>query len=288
MRYSHLYTLAFGFAVVVCLSGCNLLHRDAKQGAVAQLGNYYLYQADLNAVTRHAATPEDSARYAEQFIRRWATDILQYQEGKNHSTPELEALVEDYRRSLYVAEYEQHLVDKRMPKTVSDAEADTFYVHHPERFILQENILQGALLVIPNDAPAQAELCKRLNDLTDEENLEYIEKYAYQYASGYELFTNQWRTGNQILMRMPTNDWQKTLAAGKQYAEQDTASVYLLQVTDCRLAGEAMPVDYARQSIEKMILAERRVSFLQKQRLQLYEDAVRFGKLKITNNQTTH
>lgn len=274
--------------MLLCLSGCKLFERDTKEGVVVQLGNNYLYQADLDAVTQNATTPEDSARYAEQFIRRWATDILQYQEGKNHSTPEIEALVEDYRRSLYVAEYERHIVDKRMPKTVTDAEADTFYVHHLERFMLQENILKGALLVIPQDAPAQPELKKRLADLSDEANLEYIEKYAYQYASGYELFTEQWRTGNQILMRMPSNKWQKSLAAGKQYTEQDTTSVYLLQVTDCRLAGEAMPVDYARETINKMILSERRVKFLQEQRKELYDDAVRFGKIVESRKPTTN
>jgi hypothetical protein len=94
------------------------------------------------------------------------------------------------------------------------------------------------------------------------------------------LFTEQWRTGNQILMRMPTNKWQKTLAAGKQYAEQDSTSLYLLQVTDCRLAGEPMPVDYAREAIDKIILSQRRVAFLQQQRKQLYDEAVKFGKVK--------
>ena len=278
-RTRRVYIILAG-CVLIGLSGCNLLQRDAKEGAVVQVGNNYLYAEDLAAVTQRATTPEDSARYAEAFIRRWATDILQDQEGKSHSTPEIEALVEDYRRSLYVAEYERYVVDKRMPKTVSDAEADTFYVHNTDRFILQENILRGALLVIPRDAPLQPELKKRLTDLTDEENLEYIEKYAYQYASGYELFTEQWRTGNQILMRMPTNKWQKTLAAGKQYAEQDSTSLYLLQVTDCRLAGEPMPVDYAREAIDKIILSQRRVAFLQQQRKQLYDEAVKFGKVK--------
>ena len=281
MRQSRLYILVAGIALTVVLSGCNLFQRDVKEGAVVQLGNNYLYKADIDAVTQRATTPEDSARYAEAFIRHWATDLLQYQEGKNHSTSEIEALVEDYRRSLYVAEYERYVVEKRMPKAVSDAEADTFFVHHTDRFILQENILQGALLVIPQDAPSQPELKNRLTDLSNEENLEYIEKYAYQYASGYELFNEQWRTGNQILVRMPTNNWQKALAPGKLFAEQDSTSLYLLQVTDCRLAGEPMPADYAREAIEKIILAKRRVEFLQQQRKQLYDDAVRFGKVKI-------
>lgn len=279
MKKNRLYISAISIAVL-CLGGCNLFQRDVKEGAVVQVGNQYLYQTDLDALTQYAATPEDSARYAEQYIRHWATDILQYQEGKNHSTPEIEALVEDYRRSLYVAEYERHIVDKRMSKAINDAEADTFYVHHQDRFILQENILQGALLVVPQDAPGLPELRKRLIDLTDEANLEYIEKYAYQYAGGYELFAQQWRTGNQILMRMPSNKWQKNLTSGKQYEERDSTSLYLLQVTDCRLAGEPMPLDYARTTIDKMILAERRVAFLQAQREQLYDEAVRFGKVR--------
>lgn len=279
MKKNRLYISAISIAVL-CLGGCNLFQRDVKEGAIVQVGNQYLYQTDLDALTQYAATPEDSARYAEQYIRHWATDILQYQEGKNHSTPEIEALVEDYRRSLYVAEYERHIVDKRMSKAINDAEADTFYVHHQDRFILQENILQGALLVVPQDAPGLPELRKRLIDLTDEANLEYIEKYAYQYAGGYELFAQQWRTGNQILMRMPSNKWQKNLTSGKQYEERDSTSLYLLQVTDCRLAGEPMPLDYARTTIDKMILAERRVAFLQAQREQLYDEAVRFGKVR--------
>ena len=138
-RTRRVYIILAGCALIG-LSGCNLLQRDAKEGAVVQVGNNYLYAEDLAAVTQRATTPEDSARYAEAFSRRWATDILLYQEGKNHSTPEIEALVEDYRRSLYVAEYERYVVDKRMPKTVSDAEADTFYVNNTDRFILQETI----------------------------------------------------------------------------------------------------------------------------------------------------
>ena len=234
----------------------------------------------MEQVTASAANAEDSTRYADQYIRRWATDILQYQAGKDHSSPETEALVEDYRRSLYVAEYERHLVDKRMPKYVSDAEADTFYVRHADRFVLQENILEGILLVLPADAPSLPELKAKLKDIADEDNLEYIEKYAYRHAAGYELFATQWRTGNQILMRMPSNKWQKSLAPDKLFEERDTASIYLLQVTDCRLVGEQMPIEYARPTIDKMILAERRVTFLQQQRDELYEDAVRYGKIR--------
>lgn len=272
--------IIIGILSALCLSACNLFQREQKAGAVVELDNHYLYASDLLAVTQYATTPEDSMRLADEYIRRWATDILQYQEGKHHSTPQLEAMIEAYRRSLYVSQYEQHIVERRMSRHVSKAEADTFYNHHPERFILQENILRGALLLVPKDAPQQDELLRRMQDLTIEDNLEYLEKYAYRYATGYELFTDQWRTANEVLLRMPTNNWQRHLASGRQFVEQDSVTNYILQVSDCRLIGQAMPTEYARPEIDKIILAERRISFLQQQRQELYDDAVRFGKIK--------
>ena len=90
MKLTHLYLIATGCALMLGLSGCNLFQRDAKEGSVVQLGNNYLYQSDIDAITAYASTAEDSIRYAEQFVRRWATDILMYQQGKSHSSADIE------------------------------------------------------------------------------------------------------------------------------------------------------------------------------------------------------
>ena len=271
--------LIFAAAVLV-LSSCNLFERDKKEGAVVQLGDHYLYESDLAAITSGAATPEDSMQYAKTYIRHWAMDILQYEQGRKLTRPEIEALVDDYRRSLYVQAYEDNAVERHMNKHVTQAERDTFYSHHADRFVLQENILKGALVVVPKDAPKQKDLQKWLGNLTDEDGLVNLENYTYQYATGYELFTDRWVTGSQVMMRMPSNEWQKRLSAGRLYTESDSASTYMLQVVDCRLVGDTMPKDYAKMEIDRMVLSERRVDFLKQQRKELYESALRFGKIQ--------
>ena len=120
-----------------------------------------------------------------------------------------------------------------------------------------------------------------LTDLS-EENLENIEKFAYNYAVGYELFTDQWRSAQQLLLTMPfeQDELDRLLRSKQQIELQDSLSTYILQVTDKRMAGEPMPIEYARPEIEKAVLSQRRVLFLQKERERLYEDALRHKKIQ--------
>ena len=74
---------------------------------VAELGTHKMFRSELEAVTNLAVDNEDSVRMADAYIRQWATDILFYDKAHAHEDPELEALVDDYRRSLYVHRYEE-------------------------------------------------------------------------------------------------------------------------------------------------------------------------------------
>jgi hypothetical protein len=61
---------------------------------------------------------------------------------------------------------------------------------------------------------------------------------------------------------------------------EDSLSTYILQVTDKRLSGDYMPLDYARSEIEKVLLNQRRHDFLQAERDRRYDEAVKEGKVK--------
>ena len=249
-------------------------------GVAVALNGQYLYQSTLDSLS-FGLLSEDSARVVEQYVKQWAKDILEYERAKGAADKSIEALVEDYRRSLYVHAYEQELVERRMPKHVADSVVEQIYAAHPEKFELRESIAKGVLIVVPNGAPNMKKLRGWLTDLS-EENLENIEKFAYNYAVGYELFTDQWRTGQQLLLSMPfERDELDRLLRNKQQIElQDSLSTYILQVTDKRMAGEPMPIEYARPEIEKAVLSQRRVLFLQKERERLYEDALRHKKIQ--------
>ena len=286
-RVTILYLFFAGFLLV----GCQVLEKKQQSGAAVEINGHYLYRSTLDALTVGLSS-EDSMRVAQQYISQWAKDILIYDAvntGKsNLASNEIERMVEDYRRALYVHAYEEYLVEHNMSKTVLDSTVQQIYEQMPDRFKLDESIVHGLLVVVPNNAPNIAKLRKWLNSLVGQdgelnaETLDNIEKYAYQMASGYELFVDKWLTTTDIASRVPVEhkELETRLKTKNMIEVSDSLNTYLVQITDKHLRGEAMPVEYARPEIEKIILGERQVDFLQKERERLYNEAVQEGKVK--------
>lgn len=266
--------------VVPIMVGCTLFEQQRKSGIVVECNGHSLTQVEIAALT-NGLRSEDSARVAEAYIRQWAENLLEYDAAKKVESKEIERMVEDYRRSLYVHEYEENLIAQRMPKHVEDSLVMAFYATHSSRFVLDETIVKGMLLVVPLGAPNMDELKRQMAKPFDDENLEQIEKYAYNYATGYELFLEEWKNSRQILLRMPLSDanLQKQLNQKRQIVMEDSVNTYLLQVTDVHMKGTEMPLDYARTKIEQILLNERRVEFLEQERDKLYHKALQQNKL---------
>lgn len=283
-KYNILFVL---LAAIVLLPACGFFHTKHKAGTVVELNGNYLYEQDLQQITK-GLQGEDSAQVADRYIQQWASDILVYDEARDRAKPEIEALVEDYRRSLYVHDFQQRYIAQRMPVLVADTLVEQFYQSHSAQFLLKQCIVKGILIVVPNEAPKMDKLRKWLQSPNEKDNLENLERYAYGYATGYELFLDQWRTEADILTMMPfsENDLERVLRDKKQIECRDSVSTYILQVTEKHMASEQMPLDYARPEIEKIILSQRQVEYIERQRNQLYRDAIRYNKIKFYDEKT--
>ncbi len=258
------------------LVGCTAFEKKQQAGAAVELNGQYLYRSTLDSLTL-GLDPEDSTRVVQQYVSQWAKDILVYDNAKARPNETIERMVEDYRRALYVHAYEEYLVERRMPKTVADSTVAQLYAQMPDRFTLDESIVKGMLVVIPNDAPK----IDKLRGWMTKPDMDAIEKYVYQNASGYELFTDKWLTTTELLAKMPVEraELETRLKAKNQIEVADTLKTYLLQVEDKHLRGEQMPMEYARPQIEKMVLSARQVEFLTKERERLYNEAIQNQKI---------
>lgn len=267
--------------VLTLLVGCDRLDIKRLQGVVAECNGESLLATEIEALTL-GLSAEDSTQVAEQYVHQWAINLLMKDVIRGNQNKEIERLVAEYRRSLYQHEWEQHLVARRMSQHVEDSVVLAYYEANKHHFVLRETILRGVLLVVPNGAPSMDQLKRYIVEPQDEEHIEWVEKYAYQYASGYELFLDEWKTANQILLRMPfeEDNLQKQLKQQRQITMQDSLNSYILQVVDVYVKGEQMPIDYARKEIEKIILSQRQVDFIESERENLYNNAIQSGKLK--------
>ena len=271
--------IILGCVVAGMLCSCSLFTRKHHAGVAVEVDGKYLEYSELDALTV-GLSGEDSALVADGYIKQWATEVLLYDKARDKvGDKHIEALVEDYRRSLYAHEYADRLL-QRLPQNITTAEIDSFYMKHQSQFVLKDALVKGLLLIVPNGTP-DLEKVKKAMRTTTEKDLEEVEKYAYRYATGYELFTDEWVTLSQLSIWLPMKkaDLQKQLKPNMMLQMADSVSTYVLQVNDVRAAGTIMPKEYARSEIKPVLLRERATEYLQKERERIYDDGVRFKKI---------
>jgi len=264
--------------VMACslMVGCQALEKKQQVGAAVELNGRYLYRSTLDSLTIGMSS-EDSSRIAEQYIRQWAQDILLYDNATARPNAQIEAMVDDYRTTLYVRAYEERLIDKRMPKEIADSTILALYEQMPDRFKLDESIMRGILVIVPIDAPKK----DKLRGWMAKQELDAIEKYVYQNASGYDLFTDRWMTTTEMMGRIPMEraELENRLKTKNQIEFSDSTKTYVLQITEKHMRGEAMPMEYARPEIEKMVLYARQAEFLRSERERIYNEAIETKKV---------
>ena len=267
--------------MMCALLSCGWMEQQRKQAVVAECCGQTLTIGEIDALTR-GMMPEDSIRVAEEYIRKWAMEILVYDKAIGVTDKRIESMVDDYRRELYVHEYEKQLVNQRMPQLIEDTLVLQYYEAYQQQLLLPEMILKGMLVIVPNGAPNMPELRTQMKTTGESEAMEWIEKYIYQYGVGYEFFVEDWKELPEVAMCMPADkrELDKMIRQKKQVELQDSVNTYLLQVVDAYQAGTVMPLDYARKEIEQMILAQRMIDFLNDSRKDLYNKALKSGTLK--------
>lgn len=268
------------------LVGCKYIKAHQTKGVAAEVEGIFLYEEEVqNVIGTH--TGEDSLRIREAYIHQWVVEKLVNNKAEQYLTKEMEQMVTDYRRSLCNYAYEKDLIAKRMNTEISDSTLFSFYEAHRDRLLLKDDIFKGVLLIVPIDAPDQDKVRAHLSQLT-EDDLEYLDKYAYQNASGYELFLDTWTTANQLLLWLPCE--YTTLIKGLNQPShnqsnlivlQDTVSKYFLQITEKEWKNHVMPFDYAQDKITKIIYNQRQTEFLNNEHERLYKEAVLLKKVKI-------
>lgn len=273
-----------GIVVILCVAlfcGCAKFEQKRLSGVAVEYNGATVTYADLDALT-YGLSSEDSARVADSYIQQWATSLIVYDRSKEIKSREIDEMVENYRRSLCQHEWERKQIAQKMPMLIEDSLVLEFYEQNKQHFILDRAILRGLLLIMPVGAPNIEKLKDMVEVPHEEENIEWVEKYAYQYAVGYELFLDDWKTVEQIAVYMPysQDELSKQIKQKKQILAQDSLNVYLLQVTDFCGKGEYKPLEYVQDEIKELILSQRQVEFIRLLRENLYEKAVQQGKLK--------
>lgn len=281
MKTGYIYSLlVWMLPVSLILLSCNkreeVKYVSGKTPLVELDGNV-LYQEDLLQVLPVDISEADSAQFANRYIENWLSELLLYQNAERNvrDDKQIEELVENYRRSLIVHEYQQLLIEQKIEQDITMQEIETFYNDNKNLFVLEEPILKGLFIKLPLSAPNQNSIMK-LYRLRDDESYDEIEKYCIRNAPYYEFFYDYWHSVSDIEILLPSMEvsLQDYLNKNDFLEIKDDEFLYLLNVSEYLPKGSVAPIEQVESRIKRLLINNKAVSYIQKIKKDLYNSAI--------------
>lgn len=273
--------------LILLLASCQQSQQEsADRIPVMEVEGKFLYLDQIENIIPPNINAEDSIEIVKSYMRKWATDILMYENAKRNVSDqhEIDQLIEDYRKSLTIHQYQQKLIQQRLPKEPSDSDMVKFYEEYKDQFILNESLIQGILLVLPQGAPNLANVRKWVQS-GNAKALEQIEKYSIQNALSYDYFSNKWVPVTEIFRKIPVQNESPSefVSKHKFFETQDSLKIYLLNIQNFRKNGDKEPFERAKEKISNLIINKMKSDFITDFEKEIYSDAVNDGNITFFN-----
>ena len=262
---------------LIVVSSCVHKTPEVARKPLLEVEGKFLYADEVQQIIPPNVTDTDSIGIAQSYIRKWVTDVLMYENAKRNITNknEIEELVESYRKSLTIHQYQQKMIEQRLPKEASEEEVKAFYTQYSDQLVLKENIIKGLLLIIPQKAPKLSTVRSWVQS-GNAKSLESIEKYSLQNAISYDYFGDKWLPLSEILKRIPLKieDPSKFLSSNRFVEASDSTEHFFLRIESFRLSGQVEPFEMAKDRIGNILLNKKKADFISKFETEIYNDAV--------------
>ncbi|HLP05880.1 MAG TPA: peptidylprolyl isomerase [Paludibacter sp.] len=237
----------------------------------------FLYADDVKQIIPPNVNKKDSAEIAQSFIRKWVIDVLMYENAKRNvsNQAEINEMVESYRKSLTIHQYQQRMIEQRLPKEPSEEELKSFYDQYRDQLVLKENIIRGFLLVLPKKAPNMGNVRSWVQS-GNTKALENIEKYSLQNAISYDYFGDKWMPFTEVLKKIPLQiEDPASFISSRRFVETaDSLQTYFLRIQDGKTTGQVEPYEMARDRISNILQNKHKADFIAEFESELYKDAI--------------
>ena len=278
----------YGVLSMLLLFSCGRGVQDVGADVLVSVEGHSLLRSEVESVIPRTLSSADSLLMAESYVKKWVKDVLVYdvaEENLGEEMADVERLVEAYRHSLIRYRYQEQLVRERLSAEIRESDVLNYYETNQKKFELKTNLVKGLFLKVPIDAPGLTDL-KRWYKSDDASAVEKIDKYSLQNAAIYDYFYDKWMDFEDVMENIPMqlSNPSAYLKANKTLEVSDSSYCYLLNIRDYIPAGQIAPYDYVQPQIMDMLLAQRKQKFLRDFEEELYNDAIRDGKVRFPSD----
>jgi len=284
-RFLNGYVVFSTSILILLISGCKHFDTHPAQKSLARVGDKYLYASDVQDIFPNNLSENDSLLILNNFIDKWIKKQLLLQKAELNLTSEQKNVskqLDEYRSSLLIFKYEQSLIKQKLDTIIHPDEIEQYYTENSSNFLLDNTIVKASFIKIPSDAPNLSRL-RQLYRSENEEDIQQLESYCYQYATKYDYFNDQWIPFSRIQLELPQEitNLERFLRYNKYIEQQDSTYRYYIYVRDYRAGSEEAPLEYIENKIKSIILNKRKVQFINEMENDIFNDAMRKGEFTI-------
>jgi len=276
---------ALFIAIVALVGACDLIKMkvgdgpgDGDREAVARANDTYLYRDELAGIVAPGTPAEDSARLIEAYIDSWIRKKLLIQEASRKmdiNETQVERKILDYRYSIIAYEYEAFYVKQNLDTAVSRPEIEKYYNDNVDNFLLKQNIVQGAFVKVPRNAP-RTDRIKELMFSSEEEAEAELRSYCLSFSAAYHISNESWVVFDELVRNSPLAEIPNKiqfLKSNPYYETSDDTYLYFLKVRQYRISDNVSPLEFVKDDIRNIILNKRKVELAKKLENEVYMQA---------------
>lgn len=268
-------------------------HQEVEHGGkhpLVQVGNTFLYLEEMQQQLPYGLSGGDSIKFVQEFVQKWVEEQVLYEKAEHNvrGDESIERMVNDYRRTLVMNNYERRLLQQKVSEELPEEELLQYYENNKQLFILEESVVKGVFIKVPLNSPGLKDLKKWYKDSSDEA-LEQMEGYAFRHAVIYEYFYEHWLPISELEGKVVINlaELSDNFDKQRDIEAKDDEFCYLLHIEEYVAKGEVKPYDLARHEIVDLLANYRKVELMNKVKQDLYNESVEKGRIKYYYNETS-
>lgn len=271
--------------ILILLTSCSGFFKKKTERSLARVYDDYLFESDLKGVVPKGISADDSIMLVKSYVDNWVRQrLILHQAEMNLQGAELDfsKQLENYRNSLVIFEYENHLVRQKLDTVVTDEEITNYYNANQNTFLVRDIIvkMQYAKLPLKSKFIPQARMLL-LSDKPDDRNR--LADLCEQQSFGYFIDDQKWMFFSELMNLVPLRpvNQEEFLKKNRQVEVSDESFTYLVRISDYKLKDSSSPLEIERQKIHDIILNKRKMELLGKMHQYIYDNAQKKNDFEI-------
>ncbi|MCB0684997.1 MAG: peptidyl-prolyl cis-trans isomerase [Saprospiraceae bacterium] len=277
------------YRMILLFIGVTILSCDPRSSAqdvqLAQVFDKKLFVSEVQAVIPEALDSTERILAENAYVDRWIKENVMLHEAEKNIPADLEIdrLVQNYKASLIMLQYEKSVVESLLDTVISDQELETYYEENKSQYQLESTIVRCHLVKLPGDL--DGDVIKKIESSwkgNSEDDFRELVSLSNTFATTYYLNDSIWYRLDVISQEMPEGSVNlNAIRNNKVFQLTNDQNYYFLKILEIKDKKEIAPLAFIQEQASRVILHKRKIALLEKLKEDLYDRAVSRNNIKI-------